>query len=152
MDPVADDEAEAIIVAIRQAFSGVRRGEVTLHEAIVIDSYGADAERQEARSRDVEIDWQHVRDEDIEECETALCFLDPVSWRYYIPAYMIWSLSHFRVNNSIVSDFTIYTFELSDRHDLREYGLSRFESLSQSQAGRVSLSYLHGEQRRFRRR
>lgn len=126
------DTQEAIIEAIRGAFAGVPRGAVTIHEAEVIDGYGSGELRQEARRRDTESSWDCIPDADIEECAWALCHLDAVSWRYYIPAYMIWSLRHFRVSDSIVSDFTIYTFDPSGdfehvlaRHRLLDEGQSR---------------------------
>ncbi len=55
----------------------------------------------------------------------------------YIPAYMIWSLQHYRVSDSFVVDATIYTFDLYGKNpELREYKLERFRllNLEQSQA------------------
>lgn len=131
-------EAEAIIEAIRIAFFGVPRGGISIHEAEVIDSYGSAEEREEARRLDTETSWDRVPDLDIENCTTALCHLDPDGWRYYIPAYMIWSLRHFRVNDSNVSDFTIYTFDpsASDR-GVREYNLARYRLLDDAQSRAV---------------
>jgi hypothetical protein len=117
---------DEVIAAIRTAFAGVPRGAVTIHEAEVIDEYGSDAERAPARRLDTEASWDRVPDADIEACTTALCHLDPEGWRYYGPAYMVWSLRHYRVSNSIVSDFTIYTFDPSGDAGLREYKLARF--------------------------
>jgi hypothetical protein len=135
MNQFMDADAQAIVDAIREAFAGVRRGAITLHEAEVIDSYGSDDERADARQRDTEQNWEDLPDQHIEECPWALCHLDPVSWRYYIPAYMIWSLRNFRSNDSIVSDFTIYTFDASDSDaKLREYSTERYRTLSPSQS------------------
>lgn len=132
------DTAEAIIDAIRAAFAGVPRGSITLHEAEVIDAYGSAEEQAEARRRDTEASWDRVPDLDIEECTAALSYLDPESWRYYIPAYMIWTLRHFRVNCSIVSDFTIYTFDASERDlALREYMSKRYRMLDVAQSRAV---------------
>ncbi len=83
-----------IIQAIEQAFAGVPRGSITLHEAEVVDSYGTEAERQRARKRDTEADWCEVPDSSIEECQNALPHLDPESWRFYLPAYMRHGLRH----------------------------------------------------------
>jgi len=129
---------ESIIEAIRSAFAGTPRGAITIHEAEVIDEYGSAEERREARMRDTEEDWGEVPDDDIEECTAALCHLDREGWRYYIPAYMIWSLRNFRTSDSVVSDFTIYTFDLTHENRLlRNYQLERFSLLSQEQARAV---------------
>ena len=132
--------SEAIIEAIRAAFAAVPRGAITIHEAEVIDEYGSDDMRAEARLLDSEPSWESVPDADIEQCTTALCYLDPLGWRYYIPAYMIWSLRYFRVNTSIVSDFTIYTFDLSGTDlGIREYKLERYQLLDAAQSRAVCL-------------
>lgn len=130
------DTAEAVIEAIRTAFVGVPRGAITIHEAEVIDVYGSDAEREAARVTDTEPCWDCVPDADIEVCTDALCYLDPEGWRYYIPAYMIWSLRHFRVSCSTVPDRTIYTFDPSSP-DLLEHNLARYELLDEAQSRAV---------------
>jgi hypothetical protein len=133
------DEAEAIVEAIRSAFAGVPRGSITIHEAEVIDSYGSEAERQNARRLDTETDWSRVPDKAIEECTTALSHLDPNGWRYYIPAYMIWSLRYFRVRSSFVSDLTIYTFDPSSGDPrLHAYKLDRFRLLDRAQSRAIN--------------
>jgi Family of unknown function (DUF6714) len=129
---------DEIIAGIRAAFAGVPRGAVTIHEAEVIDSYGSDQERAAARRLDTDASWDGVPDADIEECTTALCHLDPEGWRYYVPAYMVWSLRHYRVSSSVVSDFTIYTFDPSGSDPgLREYKLERFRPLDADQSRAV---------------
>lgn len=86
--------AEAI-AEIRMAFENVQRGNgVSLREADVIDGYGTQEERKEARAKDTENSWQGVPHEDIEHFSWVFPFLDPVGFRYYIPAYMIWCLHH----------------------------------------------------------
>jgi hypothetical protein len=130
-----DDEARAIIEAIHAAFRGVSRGEITIHEAEVIDEYGTKEERVVARRLDTERSWEEIPDQHVEECTTALCHVDPKSWRYYVPRYMEWSLCHFRTNDSNVSDFTIYTFDPSSTDStLYEYSMERYRQLTPEQA------------------
>lgn len=132
------DSAEAIIDAIRLAFANVPRGTITLHEAEVIDDYGSDKERSKARRLDTESSWDRVPDSHLEECTTALCHLDSDGWKYYVPAYMVWALRNFRVSDSVVSDFTIYTFNLSERDaDLQECILTRYRLLDNAQSQAV---------------
>jgi hypothetical protein len=127
-----------VIAAIRAAFAGVTRGAITLHEAEVIDSYGSHAERAAARRLDTEASWDQVPDADIRECSNALCYLDPESSRYYIPAYMVWSLRYYRATNSIVPNFTIYSLSPSiDSPGLEEHKLERFRLLDVAQSRAV---------------
>jgi hypothetical protein len=116
----------------------VAPGEISLHEAEVIDDYGSDDERAEARLLDTESSWDRVPDSHIEACTTALCHVDPAGWKYYVPAYMIWTLRHFRSSDSIVSEFTVYTFDPSARDPLvREHKLERYRLLNPAQAQAV---------------
>ncbi len=71
MDVVAE-----LIEDIREAFKGVSRGYVTLHEADVIDDYGTPEQRIEARKLDREGSWDRVPDADIERFHWVLSFFD----------------------------------------------------------------------------
>lgn len=83
----------ALIAEVNAAFDGVsREGGVSLHESYVIDDYGSEAQRLEARKLDTEMRWQDVPDEDIAAGDSCLSFLDEIGFRYYIPAYIVWSL------------------------------------------------------------
>ena len=128
-------EAQRIINDIHEAFHGVRRGKVTLHEAEVLDGYGGTPEQLEARKLDTESRWEHVPDDHIANSFTVLCHVDPQSWRYYIAPYMIWSLRNFSTNYSVIIDHTIYTFELYEASTgLREHVQERFSLLDQPQS------------------
>jgi hypothetical protein len=132
------DEADAIIEAIRRAFQGVPRGAVTLHEADVLDACGSEAERRKARRLDLDERWDQVPDDDIEEYPNILCFLDPEGWRYHIPAYMTWTLLHFRESESFTTDATIYTFDPYLGHrQLRAHSEARFRLLDEAQCRAV---------------
>jgi len=75
---------DEIIADITAAFRDVRRGGITLHEADVIDRCGSDSKRRAARARDTEARWQDVPEEDIQSHPSALSFLCPESFRYYL--------------------------------------------------------------------
>lgn len=138
MPATPDSEALVIIQDIHEAFRGVRRGRITLHEAEVIDDYGTDEQRREAQKLDTEESWDQIPDEHIEKCIWALAHLDPESWRHYIAPHMIWSLRYFRTSNSVVSDFTIYTFAPSaDNPELHEYSMQRYQTLNEQQSRAV---------------
>ncbi len=141
---VPEADAGVIIAAIEEAFRGVPRGAISIHEAEVIDVYGSQVEQACARKRDAERRWEDVPGESIEACTTALCHVDPTSWRYYIAAYMVWSLRNFRTNNSMTCDATIYTFDrIDDDPKLAAYATERFDHLSEAQSCAVCLFLQH---------
>ncbi|WP_298867208.1 DUF6714 family protein [uncultured Gimesia sp.] len=130
-----DEEREVIIKEIQDAFRGVPRGKVTLHEADVIDYYGSEKEAEKARSLDTESRWEEIPDEHIEQETTVLNFVDPQSWKYYIAAYMVWTLRYFRIKDSLSADTTTFTLNLSVNHpNLKRYGMERFHLLNQKQS------------------
>ena len=104
--PTAAALRPALIELITHAFDGVERGStLTMHEADVQD-FGGDYAK--ARQRDTDTRWQEVSDAAIEFCQTALGIVDTAGFRYYLPAYMIWTLNNFMSDSNVV-DFTIYS-------------------------------------------
>lgn len=106
-------ERQAVIEQIRTAFREVRIEDgVTLHEAEAIDdygTYGSAEERKAARLKDPESRWQDVPDEKIEKMQ-VFPFLDVKGTRFYIPAYMIWTLKNFERSTSVSVDATLHVF------------------------------------------
>jgi hypothetical protein len=132
------DSIEDIVRAIEAAFAGVRRGQITLHEAEAMDGYASAAERQEARARDPEQDWRDVPAAAIDECPTALCFFDPVSWRFYLPAFMRLGLQRLKDPHNGAMDETIYTLAKgSAPPSAVAHALERFRTLNRAQAEAV---------------
>jgi hypothetical protein len=87
------EAAVEVVNAITSAFNGVsREGGVSLHETRVLDGLGSESEMIEARAKDIDAKWQDVPDSAIEKPLLSLNFLDPIGFRYYIPAYMIWEI------------------------------------------------------------
>jgi hypothetical protein len=88
-----EEEIDDVIAVIDAAFDGVELGKgVSLHESRVIYDEGTPEEEESARALDTETRWQDVPHEDIRTIEDALLELDPLGFRYYLPAYMIWAL------------------------------------------------------------
>jgi hypothetical protein len=86
---------EQVIGEVEEAFRGVPLGKRTLHEAELLDRYSStEVELRAARELDPERDWRDVPDAAIRECPVALSFLDPESWRFYLPAYIRYGLRH----------------------------------------------------------
>ena len=121
-----------VIGEIEAAFRDVPLGERTLHQAELMDRYATDAERLAARELDPERDWREVPDASIRECPDALSFLDPVSWRFYLPAYMRYSL-----RNDFETDAAIYTLDPAGIRQHEAHTENRFRTLNGAQARAV---------------
>lgn len=136
MDVMAENATEIreIISALEAAFAGVSRGAVTIHEAEVIDDYGSKDERNEARTRDPELDWRHIPDSSIEKCANALTYLDPVSWRFYLPAYVRFGLRWFHDPRGWIIDHAIYSLDPGKARTPADTRLDQFATLDAAQA------------------
>jgi hypothetical protein len=130
-------EVKTLISEICEAFDGTTLADgTTIHEADLEGAYSEDSVRLEARGKDSETNWQSVSDRKLERFHSALSFFDVRGWKFYIPAYMIWSLRNWRTTDSLTADSVIWGFELRN-----EYRLPRFESLSERQS-KVVLAFL----------
>jgi hypothetical protein len=84
---------------------------MTLQEAYLEGAYSDDQVRVAARRKDPETNWPDVPDWKIEDFCSALSFLDLTGWRFYIPAYMCWTLKNWRTDrdspaaNDTIRDF-----------------------------------------------
>ena len=133
------DSSLAIIEFIRSAFANVSRGAVSLHEAYVIDYGGSMEERKLAREKDTDSNWQQVPDETLEGFPYALHFVDIQSWRYYIPAFMIWVLKNYRTSQSMTMNTIFSTLDVTGEAEwgLRPRTIERFHSLDRNQSQAV---------------
>ena len=84
---------------IEEVFAGVTIGDsCSLREAELEGQYGMNRgvtlkEREMARSKDVLDNWKNIAYEDIRDISAPFSFLTDEGFRYYIPAYMIGTLS-----------------------------------------------------------
>jgi hypothetical protein len=113
-----------LIDEIERAFDRVTRDcGVTLHETWEIDRCSSDKMRAKARQMDTDRRWQDVPESYLEQFPSALCFMDAIGFRYYIPAYMLWALRNHQANDSETMDSAVYAF-MSDRiHRDKRYSL-----------------------------
>lgn len=93
-----------LISRIEKAFAGVVLSDgVTLHEAAALEGYASEIECAEARRLDAGRNWQDLTDEEIQQCGDVLSFLDELGLRFYLPAYMIWTIKHYEVSDLLTS-------------------------------------------------
>jgi len=138
-----DANAGCVIEEIRAAFRDVEKGQLTLHQAIL--STWADEEHVLANQGRSHKRWEEITDKEIEAGGKALYGADPKSWRFFIPAFMIWSLRFLKVNDAFVSDQTIYSFDPEGVKPASSLSkLERFQllSLPQKRAIRRFLEYM----------
>jgi len=140
-----EQRKQAVIAEITAAFDGVsRKGGVSLSEAWVIDDYGSDEERAEARKEDTETRWQDVPERDIAYGSSCLSFLDDIGFRYYLPAYIVWCLRHIDTEdpNDLIYESDSYgsiIYHLTDkRPDLHQYRMARFALFTPEQSKAIA--------------
>ena len=85
-------EQSALNAEIDAAFADVgREGGVSWSESVVIDNYGSMEERLAARASDRDVRWRDLVGDKQWESECGVggwSFLDPIGFRYYLPASM----------------------------------------------------------------
>ncbi len=85
-------ELRSLEAQILSAFRGVTRdGGVSWSESRIIDHYGTDEEREQARKLDTEASWEDLIDSPAWTCHVGIGgfnFLDPIGFRYYLAAAM----------------------------------------------------------------
>lgn len=91
----SDSERDALIAEIYELFRDVTRtGGVSWSESAAIDHYGSEEARLLARQSDQETHWSQLVDDDRWQpgpggTVGGFVFLDPIGFRYYLPATMI---------------------------------------------------------------
>lgn len=126
---IVSKNAQQVIEEIECTFANVRLGGgVSLREAQLIDDYGSEEERREARSLDEALDWKNIPEAMIARYCSSLSFFDALGMRFHLPAYMCFALRHYKDSDSPSIDFTVYTLGYDD---------ARYSSLSPEQRGAV---------------
>jgi hypothetical protein len=98
------DVAE-LIRRIREAFAGVvRGGGETIHQAHLEGIFGRDARWVAEGAKDPESDWVEVPDWKLEQGASTLTFFDVEGWRFYLPAFLCWSLRNWRTAKTTTVD------------------------------------------------
>ncbi len=95
----------------------------SLHQAHLEGAYSDEMEWVAAREKDPETYWSEVPDWKIESGSSTLYFFDPEGWRFYIPAFMCWTLRNWRTSDSITSESVLWTLANTGEHWERRYRL-----------------------------
>ncbi len=127
------DRARQLIETIEKAFDGVQlEGGISLREAIVLDDYGTEEERRQARLQDETVDWRRIPDETIAAASASLAFLDARGMRFHLPACMRFAVRHYEHCDSAIIDYTIYQLEYSPEAPAEDVDFA-FENMTEQQ-------------------
>jgi hypothetical protein len=80
--------------------------------------------------------WRELPDESIEYEYSALAFLGPAGFRYFLPAYLSWVLRHPDSGTAVVGS-TIYALTPIEGGPLREFMLSKYSLLDDAQRSAI---------------
>lgn len=128
---------EEVIKLIEIAFKGVELEDgISLHQADIIDEYGSKEEIEKARQKDIDSGWGEVPTDLIEQLQ-VLPHLDAKGFRYYIPAYMLWTLQNFDTSDSFSSDATIYALAPSGKDKLWDLHMTHYSLLNKEQRNAI---------------
>lgn len=131
-------ERDHLIAEIHAAFKNVRRGNgVSWLETEVLDDFGTEEERREARLEDPERPWQHLVQDPKWLTNTAWggwAFLDAEGFRYYLPAGLMREVRNDPNTTSDICFFLEFPEPAKDpKRDLREHTLKQWSMLDDRQ-------------------
>lgn len=121
-----------VLDLIEETFGQVtREGGVSWSEAAVLDDYGSEEEQAKARASDKDKKWRElVRHPDFRIDFGNFAFLDPIGFRYYLPAVLVEAVES-GYDNGIGEVLVL------PRGDLRKYSLKQWSLLDPSQKNSV---------------
>jgi len=131
---------DRLIAVINDAFGDVTLGNGrSLHQARAIDDWKDDAEVKAARVLDTETRWQDISDEKLDRLCDTLVFMDAAGFRFHMPRFMIFSLTHVfgERSTSVGVQAPIYCCDIMDE-TLRETVLVKLTLLSDAQKRAIS--------------
>ncbi|GAB4199638.1 MAG: hypothetical protein Fur006_50470 [Coleofasciculaceae cyanobacterium] len=130
IDTLAEKTRLSLIEEINAAFDGVSRQDgISPHAARALDDWSSLEEAKKiGQKMDLDTQWQEVPDEWLMTFHDIFAFLDPKGFRYYIPAYMVWSLKEPKASDSNSLSSLLWALE-----NKNGYYKSNFDILNQEQ-------------------
>ncbi len=129
---------------IESAFDGVPRSRTSLRQFVLTDQKGMAGtitaeEWRVAGLLRADTKWQEVSELEIEHCGCLLAHMQAEEFRYYLPAYMRYSVEHARdsIMESMIPAFVVFGLTPSQRHP--SYSVRQYSLLNPSQRTAVTL-------------
>lgn len=83
-------QAQELIARIRKAFAEVKLGNgIGLWQAQGLDNYASEEKCAQYREKDEKDDWSQIPVNDLNHCNSSLCFFDDEGMRFHLPAYLV---------------------------------------------------------------
>jgi len=115
-------EQTPLLNAISAAFSAdATHAAFSLRQGDEIDSYNTPTPDA------APVDWRNVSDDELETHHWGFTHLDAESWRFYLPAFLSYSVRHLSSGDSLVIDVCLNNLRPPDREP------SRFHTLNDCQ-------------------
>jgi hypothetical protein len=135
MDP------EEVIKSIESSFDRPERSATSLRQYFLTDQHGMSREITQkewvkAGKARVDSEWEEIPDSEIEECNCLLAHMQANEFRYFLPAYMRYSVKNFRKSiceTDIIGSVVSSLFPSSKQPDLYTYNTSQFSLLNNAQ-------------------
>lgn len=135
-----------LIDEISTAFAGVQLEDGdSLNMTEYYDSGDSAVKFLEAAKLDERNEWGRIPDSVLESFTVTFCFTDLKGFRFYIPAYMIWTIRNHRISDSIIADYTIYAID-PDRCQFTEVPFLDWFTPAQVNAMIAFLQFCSGEE------
>ncbi len=125
-------DIEGLIRQIHEVFAGVELGGgETIHQAHLEGIFGRGKRWLAAGEKDPESHWSEVPDWKLESGFSTLSFFDVEGWRFYLPAFLCWSLRNWRTTDSTTVHSVVWDLTFN------EHWAARYESLNRTQSEAV---------------
>lgn len=128
---------------IESAFDGMPRPDMSLRQFVLTDQKGmagtiTDEEWRLAGILRTDAKWQDISALEIEHCDSQLAHMEAEDFRYYLPAYMLYSLDH--AQESMLETMTpgSVIFGLTPSRDHPSYSAGQYSLLDPSQRRAVA--------------
>jgi hypothetical protein len=124
-------DSQEVVRSIRDAFRGIKLEDgVSLNMTEYNDSGGSAEHFRQLAADDERDDWQAIDDKTLEKFTVTFSFTDWKGFRFYLPAYMIYALTH-PESTAGIGDSTIFHLDPSSISKL--YGKTLDTILSKQQ-------------------
>lgn len=121
-----DQKQTELIRRIKEAFADVVLGEgASLNMTEYYDSGCTEPKYLERATNDERHDWQAISDATLEQFTVTFSFTDLEGYRFYLPAYMIWTIKNHESSDSIISSHTIYSIDPT-HYLFKDHPISKF--------------------------
>ncbi|MFK7906717.1 MAG: DUF6714 family protein [Chitinophagales bacterium] len=122
---------QILIQSIKEAFADVQKGKMNLIDALKQNKNSASKHLQE--EVDIAAHWQDIEEKILIAGIDSINYLDAASWKYYLPAYLIWAIENQHSPNAYLLDFIVDSLAEYEVKD----SLEKYESLAEKQGEMV---------------